>query len=306
MDLNSNGVDMCIGCLALNAVPLDACNSYDGFQGNLYIVDTQGTEDPIYTGLGSRWVLVYLTASEVLLTAFRPVSIPAILQLTDVFTVVAPNAGNFVVGHNLGILPATIEIVPISPAAIWGQTLFADETNLYLTASDMGASAIVLIYTQPVLADVTRIPVPVQVPAAFLAVNAPSSTQFAIAHGLGQIPSLIEILPTSFGWIWESQAADDSNLYFEASFDGVTADITVFPQINVPFNMAKSANILSITSAVMGTFSVPHGLGAIPSRISILMLSGGQIIAQTPAFDGTNVYLSASDVGLVALVSVYA
>ena len=34
-------------------------SAYLGFIGNLGFVDTQGVSDPDYTGLGSRWKLVY-------------------------------------------------------------------------------------------------------------------------------------------------------------------------------------------------------------------------------------------------------
>lgn len=37
---------------------------YLGFQGELSFVDLQGKEDPQYTGLGSRWMLVYVEPSE--------------------------------------------------------------------------------------------------------------------------------------------------------------------------------------------------------------------------------------------------
>ena len=33
--------------------------AYNGFIGDFYMLDTQSNDDPIYTGLGSRWVLVY-------------------------------------------------------------------------------------------------------------------------------------------------------------------------------------------------------------------------------------------------------
>lgn len=62
VDLNSNGVDVSIAVLALNAVPLTL--NYSGFQGNFLLIDTQGDVDPTYDGLGSRFQLVYLTASE--------------------------------------------------------------------------------------------------------------------------------------------------------------------------------------------------------------------------------------------------
>ncbi len=34
-------------------------NSYFGFEGDLVFWDMQGTSDPQFTGLGSRWVLAY-------------------------------------------------------------------------------------------------------------------------------------------------------------------------------------------------------------------------------------------------------
>ena len=37
---------------------------YLGFIGDLSFFDTQGTDDPIYTGLGTRFVLLYLSPSD--------------------------------------------------------------------------------------------------------------------------------------------------------------------------------------------------------------------------------------------------
>jgi hypothetical protein len=37
---------------------------YLPFRGNLMFIDTQGTDDPYYTGLNSRWLLVYLEATD--------------------------------------------------------------------------------------------------------------------------------------------------------------------------------------------------------------------------------------------------
>jgi hypothetical protein len=36
-----------------------------GFSGDLAFLDTQGTDDPVYTGFGGRFPLAYLTAAEV-------------------------------------------------------------------------------------------------------------------------------------------------------------------------------------------------------------------------------------------------
>lgn len=37
---------------------------YLGFIGDFAFYDTQGTSDPVYTGLGSRFVLLYLSPSD--------------------------------------------------------------------------------------------------------------------------------------------------------------------------------------------------------------------------------------------------
>lgn len=63
VDVNADGVDITTAVLARDAVPLVPI-SYTGFLGNLLFTDTQGTNDPTYDGLGSRFQLVYLTAAE--------------------------------------------------------------------------------------------------------------------------------------------------------------------------------------------------------------------------------------------------
>jgi hypothetical protein len=63
VDVSSNGADISTGVLAHDVVPL-VPTAYLGFVGNLVFTDTQGTSDPTYDGLGSRYQLVYLTAAE--------------------------------------------------------------------------------------------------------------------------------------------------------------------------------------------------------------------------------------------------
>jgi hypothetical protein len=305
VDLNSNGVNMCVACLAHNAVPLDSLNSYDGFQGNLFFIDTQGLDDPQYTGFGSRWVLVYLTAAELALTAFVPSAsrtLASVLTLSATLDVTATAPGNFNVPHELDAVPFLIEIIPTSAAAIWGQASFADQENIYLVASDTGATAKVLVYT------VAAQGLTVQTPAATLLVDSPAQPPdtFTVAHGIGATPSLIEILPTSAGAIWEVAPADNTNLYLAASFPGVTAKISVYAPVTAALNINGPATTLGVTSSAPGPFSLPHGLSAAPSRIEILIISAGAIWAQSPAFDGANVYLEASDAGVTAKILVYA
>lgn len=63
VDLNVNGVDIVVGIIARDAVPI-VCREYAGFLGNLLFIDTQGADDPQTSGLGDRFELVYLTADE--------------------------------------------------------------------------------------------------------------------------------------------------------------------------------------------------------------------------------------------------
>lgn len=63
VDLSSNGVTISLATIAQDANPLNPI-SYSGFLGNLVFTDTQGSTNPVYTGLGSRYQLIYLTAAE--------------------------------------------------------------------------------------------------------------------------------------------------------------------------------------------------------------------------------------------------
>lgn len=49
--------------LVRNAVPL-VRQRYLGFVGDLFIMDMQGNQDPEYIGLGTRYLLYYLEATD--------------------------------------------------------------------------------------------------------------------------------------------------------------------------------------------------------------------------------------------------
>ena len=58
-------VDVAVGetnivsaALALNETPI-VCRNYAGFVGNLVFIDTQGSDDPYWTGLADRYALIY-------------------------------------------------------------------------------------------------------------------------------------------------------------------------------------------------------------------------------------------------------
>lgn len=63
LDLSVDGSPIVTGALCLNGARLMR-EAYLGFTGDLVFVDTQGSADPSYTGLGSRFVLFYLEASD--------------------------------------------------------------------------------------------------------------------------------------------------------------------------------------------------------------------------------------------------
>jgi hypothetical protein len=63
VDTSVNGVPTSSAVIARNQVAL-VPTAYLGFAGNLLFTDTLGIEDPTYTGLGSRFVLLFLTAAE--------------------------------------------------------------------------------------------------------------------------------------------------------------------------------------------------------------------------------------------------
>jgi hypothetical protein len=51
------------GCLCLNLNRL-VRSAYLGFQGDFAFYDTQGATNPQYTGLGTRYQLIYLTVAD--------------------------------------------------------------------------------------------------------------------------------------------------------------------------------------------------------------------------------------------------
>ena len=59
--LNNSPIVYCVPCQNLNRI---IRNLYFGFVGDFIFNDTQGSSDPFYSGLGSRFVLYYLEASE--------------------------------------------------------------------------------------------------------------------------------------------------------------------------------------------------------------------------------------------------
>jgi hypothetical protein len=65
VDLYVADVLLVAGTPALNVTRIIRAD-YLGFSGDLIFIDTQGADDPAYTGLGSRFHLAYLEQSELI------------------------------------------------------------------------------------------------------------------------------------------------------------------------------------------------------------------------------------------------
>ena len=63
-DLFVNNTSILAGALCQNLNRL-VRSLYLGFVGDFTFLDNQGTNDPVYTGLGSRYSLVYLEAVDI-------------------------------------------------------------------------------------------------------------------------------------------------------------------------------------------------------------------------------------------------
>ncbi len=63
LDLTAGGAPVVQGVLCHDRVRL-VRQAYLGFIGDLAIIDTQGVLDPVYTGLGARFQLAYLTPAD--------------------------------------------------------------------------------------------------------------------------------------------------------------------------------------------------------------------------------------------------
>lgn len=71
-DLQSNGTPIanCRKCRAFSGSATESApfllldSAYWGFQGDFLFLDTQGDEDPQYSGLGDRWQLVYYSPDD--------------------------------------------------------------------------------------------------------------------------------------------------------------------------------------------------------------------------------------------------
>ena len=66
MDVYVNNALIIAGVIAENLNRI-VRSKYLGFSGDFVFVDTQGSDDPVYTGLGTRWQLLYFAPADLAL-----------------------------------------------------------------------------------------------------------------------------------------------------------------------------------------------------------------------------------------------
>jgi hypothetical protein len=89
----------------------------------------------------------------------------------------------------------------------------------------------------------------------------------------------------------------------DAYLGSVTTDTT---HVTAVTNATKIYSQLSAAPGTSGSFSLQHYLGRAPIGAVIQMTSGGAIWFQSPTmYDGTNLYLVASDAGVTAKVVIW-
>lgn len=63
-DLTANGQTITTGVVCEDQARLLLDRQYLSFVGDFMFVDTQGDNDPVYTGLGARYLLIYLEVAD--------------------------------------------------------------------------------------------------------------------------------------------------------------------------------------------------------------------------------------------------
>jgi hypothetical protein len=121
-------------------------------------------------------------------------------------------------------------------------------------------------------------------------------------------PGIAPASSTSFLW-WNSITGFYFNLTGipavtgDAFLGSVTTDPT---HVTAVTNATKIYGRLAVTASAAGNFSVVHKLGRAPQGAMIYMTSGGALWFQAGImFDASNLYLTASDVGITASIQVW-
>jgi hypothetical protein len=126
------------------------------------------------------------------------------------------DAGNFIVPHTLGSVPALVQVQMTSGGSIWQQDPVADASDLYLTASAEGITGYAQVWS--------IIPAPLIVVRSRVSLAPADAGNFSVAHCLGRNPTLAVIRMTSGGAIWFQSPTrfDGTDLFLTASAGGIT------------------------------------------------------------------------------------
>jgi hypothetical protein len=210
-------------------------------------------------------------------------------------------AGNFTVAHPLGATPVIGLIELEGGGTVWFQNPTAyDSSNVYLTGSAAGIIGNVILWK--------AVPNLTTSDHASIALAPGAAGNFQVAHGLGVTPTVCLLRMTSSGSIWfQSLAADSTYIYLTASSSVVTGVAELWTGGGGGGGGAISTiTVLSIPSTSAGNFTIAHGAPATPKAVVMEMTSAGAIWFQSPTeYDGTNLYLTASDAGLTASAKVF-
>jgi hypothetical protein len=134
------------------------------------------------------------------------------------------------------------------------------------------------------------------------------------AQGVGYAPTTAPTLPpapaSQTSYLFYNSV---SGFYYQSGAVGATSGDALIGTVTTGSSAViavKQATPLfgtvSVAPSVPGNFTVAHILGRVPVCAIIQMTSGGAIWFQTPtSYDGTNLYLVASDAGVTGKVIVW-
>jgi hypothetical protein len=134
------------------------------------------------------------------------------------------------------------------------------------------------------------------------------------AQGTGCAPATAPTLPpapaSQTSYLFYNSV---SGFYYQSGAVGATAGDALIGVVTTSASAVIAVQqatplfgAVSVASSAAGNFTVPHLLGRVPVCAIIQMTSGGAIWFQSPtSYDGTNLYLVASDAGVTGKVIVW-
>lgn len=126
----------------------------------------------------------------------------------------------------------------------------------------------------------------------------------------GSPPTLAAAPPSAVNYLFYNSS---TGFYYQTGAVGATSGDALIGKVTTSGGAVTSVTQatkvfgkLAITTSAPGDFTQPHLLGRAPLSPNLLMTAGGFIWWQDGTqFDGTNLYLTASDTGLTAVVILF-